>query len=67
MFTFYTMDSTVNIMLMHCHKHKTDALDLTAVDNDFKEADEQCKTFLSSAVVDKPPIITYIIISIKIK
>ena len=42
------MDSTLNVMLMHCHKDKADALDLTAVANDFKEADERCKTFLGS-------------------
>ena len=29
------MDSTVNVMLMHSQKDKTDVLDLTAVANDF--------------------------------
>ena len=36
-----TQERLNNIMLMHCHRDKTDALDLTAVANDFKEATEQ--------------------------
>ena len=34
-----------NILLLHCHKEMTDAIDLTAIAQDFIAANERRKTY----------------------